>query len=185
MLLVFVLPLTFLFLYVSDWTDDTTTFTLVDQFSTVQSPPKCNRNSIYSSKQTRSKYQTSNRPSSLPPTRHSFSSPSSLDENIEEEVKQRRRYASDSQTNQKPNTPTLLVSSFLRYLRNELRATTSDKKSDYHKRIKKVKKSELIIHSLFLSWFFLLRNPFQTYRLLWIQKCQTKISLKLTIKMKS
>lgn len=144
----------FRFLYVSDWTDDTTTFTLVDQFSPVQSLPKCNTNSICSSKQTsnktdRSKYQTTNRPSSLPPARHSSSS-SCSNENIEKEVKQRRRYASDSPTNQKQNTPTVLVTSFLQYLRNELRATTSDNKNDYHQRIRKVKKSELIIHSPFV-----------------------------------
>ncbi len=139
-------------IYMYNWTDETTTFTLVDQFSSVQSPPNCCSNSIYSSKQTsnkndRSKYQTINRPSSLPPTRHS----SSLNENIDETIKQRRRYASDSNTNNKKNTPNLLVTSFLQYLRNELRATTSEKKNDYYQYTRQVKINKIFFFFSFYS----------------------------------
>jgi len=140
----------YIYICVYDWTDDTTTFNLDDRFPSVQSPPNCISSSIYSSKQTskknvRSKYQTANRPSSLPPSRHS----SSLNENISKEVKQRRRYASDSNTNNEKTTPTLLVTSFLQYLRNELRVTTSDKKNDYQRHIRQVRMNKNGQHFFF------------------------------------
>ncbi|CAF1146701.1 unnamed protein product [Adineta steineri] len=118
-------------------TDDTTTFTLVDQFPSVQpAPVYSSSDSIYSSKQTsntssRSKYQTASRPTSLSPTRHLLSS----NDNVIKDVKKRRRHASDSNTNHIKSIPTSLVISFLRHLRNELRAT-SDKKNDYQQHIK-------------------------------------------------
>jgi len=141
-----------IYIYMYDWTDETTTFNLDDRFPFLQSPPDCISSSIYPSKQTskknvRSKYQTTNRPSSLPPSRHSSSS---LNEKISKEVKQRRRYASDSNTN---NTPTLLVTSFLQYLRNELRVTTTDKKNDYQRHIRLVRMNNIFSISFFVIWF--------------------------------
>ncbi len=128
-----------IYIYIYDWTDDTTTFTLVDRFPSVQLSSECTSNSIYPNKQTsnkndRSKYQTTNRPTSLSPGRHF---PSSND-NLIRDVKQRKRYASDSNTNNIKNIPTSLVTSFLRHLRHELRATTTNNKNDYHRPTRQV-----------------------------------------------
>jgi len=136
--------------------NDIETFNLVDQFSSIRPPPKCrnhynSNNNICSDKQTsdeteRTKYQTTNRSNSLP-SRQSISS----NINIEESVKLRRRYASDSYKNNK-NTTTSLVTSFIQYLRSELRATTNDQKYNHSRNQKKVKKNNFLIRfSLFFS----------------------------------
>ncbi|CAM4776618.1 unnamed protein product [Rotaria magnacalcarata] len=110
------------------------TFSLVDQFSSGQLPPECTRNNIYSSKQysnknDRSQYQTITRPTSLPPARQT----SPLNENSDEDVKQRRRYASDSNTtDDDTNELTLLVTSFLQHLRNQLKSSADGETNVYH-----------------------------------------------------
>lgn len=126
--------------YVCNWTKSITTFILVDRFPSVRPPSECSNqyssnNNICSTKQTsdetdRTKYQRTNRSTSLP-SRQSFSST----KNIEENLKQRRRYASDSNKNNN-NKTTALVTSFIQYLRSELRATTNGQKYD-HSRIQK------------------------------------------------
>ncbi|CAF4867092.1 unnamed protein product, partial [Rotaria socialis] len=109
-------------------------FVTVDQFSSGQLAPECTRNNIYSSKQysnknDRSQYQTITRPTSLPPARQT----SSLNENSDEDVKQRRRYASDSNTiDDDTNELTLLVTSFLQYLRNQLKSSTDGEANVYY-----------------------------------------------------
>jgi hypothetical protein len=117
------------------------TFILVDQFPSIRPPPEYRRNKqIYSGKQITDEidhrqYQTTNRSTSLP-SRQAFSS----NLNSEENVKQRRRYASDSNNNNK-NFTTSLVTSFIQYLRSELRATTNDQKHNHLRIPKKVGKS--------------------------------------------
>lgn len=147
---------TYIYIYMYDWTDDTTTFILVDQFPAVQTPPECSSNSIYPNKQSsnktdRSKYQTTNRPTSLSPSRHTSSS---LNENVDkEDVKQRRRYASDSNTTNNTTTSTnLLVSSFLQHLRNELKTTKIDKKHNYYRNKRQVTNT----NKIFLFYSFIL-----------------------------
>ncbi|CAF3610328.1 unnamed protein product [Rotaria sordida] len=55
-----------------------------------------------------------------------------MNENFDEDIKQqRRRYTSDSNTNYNKNDSTLLVTSFLQYLRTELKTSTNDKTNDY------------------------------------------------------
>ncbi|CAF1161740.1 unnamed protein product [Adineta ricciae] len=122
--------------------------TTVDQFPSVVGPPPeyndCdlgNTTNICSSKQTsvqteRTKYHLTNRSASLP-SRQSSSPPSI---NTEENIKQRRRYASDSCNNNKHLTASI-VTSFLQYLRSELRATTHDQTNDYE-RIKTMESSD-------------------------------------------
>ena len=132
--------------YVHNWTDDIETFTLADQLPSIRPPPEysnraSNNNNICSSKQTsvqtdRTKYQPTNRSTSLP-SRQSSSS----NVNIEENVKQRRRYASDSCNNNK-HIAASIVTSFLQYLRNELRATANDQTNDYERIRKKVKRKK-------------------------------------------
>ncbi|UJR15369.1 hypothetical protein I4U23_002317 [Adineta vaga] len=119
-----------------DSTDISAAITSIDQFPSVQPSPQSNSDSIYSSKQSsktngRSKDHSSNRPTSLSPTRHTSLSSLSSPDDIPDNVKQRRRYASDSTTNHIKNIPASLVISFLRHLRNELRAT-SNKNNGYH-----------------------------------------------------
>ncbi|CAF3707147.1 unnamed protein product [Rotaria sordida] len=70
-------------------------------------------------------------------------------------VKQRRRYASSSNNNNK-NITTSLVTSFLQYLRSELRATTNENNNDYQ-RIQEKKASET---NNCLSQRFYLSNHF-------------------------
>ncbi|CAF1123837.1 unnamed protein product [Rotaria sordida] len=70
-------------------------------------------------------------------------------------VKQRRRYASSSNNNNK-NITTSLVTSFLQYLRSELRATTNENNNDYQ-RIQEKKASET---NNCLSQRFYLSNNF-------------------------
>jgi hypothetical protein len=124
--------------YGDNWTTNIETFTLVDQFPSVRPPSKFSNNNICSSKQTTSvqidhiKYQITNRSTSLP-SRQTFSS----NQNIKENVRQRRRHVSDSNNNNKTRT-TSLVTSFIQYLRCELRAATNDQKHDHSRIHKKV-----------------------------------------------
>lgn len=116
-----------------DWTDDSTTnFTLVQSPSTRQ--------------QTRHRLRLKDhlnvRSNSLRSSRQSSWSTSISNENIDEEIKQhrqhrrrRQRHVSDSSTN---HTPTLLVTSFLQYLRHQLRTTTIERKNDYHRHTRQV-----------------------------------------------
>ncbi|CAF1671819.1 unnamed protein product, partial [Adineta ricciae] len=122
--------------------------TTVDQFPSVVRPPPeyndCdlgNTTNVCSRKQTsvqteHTKYHLTNRSASLP-SRQSSSPPSI---NTEENIKQRRRYASDSCNNNKHLTASI-VTSFLQYLRSELRATTHDQINDYE-RIKTMESSD-------------------------------------------
>ncbi|CAF4527273.1 unnamed protein product, partial [Rotaria magnacalcarata] len=74
-------------------------------------------------------YQTITRPTSLPPARQT----SPLNENSDEDVKQRRRYASDSNTtDDDTNELTLLVTSFLQHLRNQLKSSADGETNVYH-----------------------------------------------------
>ncbi|CAF1512856.1 unnamed protein product [Rotaria sp. Silwood1] len=129
----------------------------IGQFCSVRPPREyrnqdSSNNNICSSKQTSdetdlTKYQTINRSISLP-ARQTFSS----SKNNEENIKQRRRYASSSNNNNK-TISTSLVTSFLQYLRGELRATTNENNNDY-RRIQKKKSSEdnnYLCQTLYLS----------------------------------
>ncbi len=122
--------------YGDNWTTNIETFTLVDQFPSVRPPSKFSNNNICSGKQStsahidRTKYQITNRSTSLP-SRQTYSS----NQNTKDNVRQRRRHVSDSNNNNKTRT-TSLVTSFIQYLRCELRATANDQKHD-HSRIHK------------------------------------------------
>lgn len=115
-----------------DWTDDSTT-----NFTLVQSP--------ISSHRLRFKDQLHDRSHSLPSSRQQSWLTSIPNENIDEEIKaqtrhrRQRRHASDSSTNH--HTPTLLVTSFLQYLRHQLRTTTIERKNSHHRHTRQVKQS--------------------------------------------
>ncbi|CAF4012285.1 unnamed protein product [Rotaria magnacalcarata] len=116
---------------------------IADQFCSIR-PPRARRNhsssnnnicsNIHSTDETDpTKYQTTNRSTSLP-ARQTFPS----NKNTEESVEQSRRYASGSNNNNKTKT-TSLVTSFLQYLRSELKATTNENINDYQRIRQKVK----------------------------------------------
>ncbi|CAF3925191.1 unnamed protein product, partial [Rotaria magnacalcarata] len=120
---------------------------IADQFCSIR-PPRARRNhsssnnnicsNIHSTDETDpTKYQTTNRSTSLP-ARQTFPS----NKNTEESVEQSRRYASGSNNNNKTKT-TSLVTSFLQYLRSELKATTNENINDYQ-RIRQKKPSATI-----------------------------------------
>ncbi|CAF4215149.1 unnamed protein product [Rotaria socialis] len=121
-----------------------------DQFCSVR-PPRERRNhnssnnnicsNIHSIDETDpTKYQTTNRSASLP-ARQTFPSNKSTEDSVEE----RRRYASGSNNHNNNNKTktTSLVTSFLQYLRSELKATTNENINDYQ-RIRQKKSSETI-----------------------------------------
>lgn len=91
------------------------------------------------------------RPTSLPPPSSSSSS-STL--SISNDLSSRRRYASDSNSNMDRTSPTALVTSFLQYLRHELRTTASEKKYGYRRQVR----SNTIISIDFFYWWFYLET---------------------------
>ncbi|CAF4378850.1 unnamed protein product [Rotaria sp. Silwood2] len=74
-----------------------------------------------------------------------------MNENFDEDIKQRRRYASDSNTNNNKYDSTLLVTSFLQYLRNELRKSTNDKANEYCRHTKQKSSKNIISSSIITS----------------------------------
>ncbi|CAF4887574.1 unnamed protein product [Rotaria sp. Silwood1] len=74
-----------------------------------------------------------------------------MNENFDEDTKQRRRYVSESNTNHDEYDSNLLVTSFLQYLRNELRKSTNDKTNDFDQHTKQKSSKSAISSSIKIS----------------------------------